>query len=676
MNSSVNSLKGVGENIAKKLRILGIENIDDMINYFPRRYDDFSDLSPVAKLRPGQVSIKAKVTSAKGRYVRRGMHVTEAIATDETSSVRLVWFNQPYRAQAIKAGQDYFISGNYELSYQRFAIMNPSIELASDFPVNAARIVPVYRETKGLKSITIRNIIANARSYIEKLQETLPKELIVNKKLLSRSEAILSMHFPKDMQQLEAAKKRLGFEEIFGLSLASLINKQEALREKTHTIPFNEKLAKDFVSKLPFELTNSQRKVAWQIYQDMQKDEPMNRLVEGDVGAGKTVVATMSAVMAMDKGYQVALMAPTELLARQHAETLYKMLETVNKEKEVILLIGSMKPAQKTSAHKQIKSGQAKFIVGTHALIADKVDMHNLGLIIVDEQHRFGVEQRRKLQKKAGLMPHVLTMTATPIPRTLALTLYGELDISVLDEKPPGRLPVKTEIVSPNSRLQMYRKIDKELGSGNQMFVVCPLIQDSEVLQALSAERVYEGLAKSVFKHRRVGLLHGKMKAEEKDKIMTDFVNGGLDILVTTTVIEVGVDVPKATVMLVEGAERFGLAQIHQLRGRVGRRGQQAHCYLVMSDSKAPGKRLKALESTNDGFKLAELDLEIRGPGAIYGQMQSGQLDLRVAKLTDIKLIELARNAAKDFLNSDEKLTKFPALREKVNEFRSITSLN
>ncbi|MBW3568956.1 ATP-dependent DNA helicase RecG [Candidatus Parcubacteria bacterium] len=677
LEKNIVSLKGVGETIAKKFKLLDVETVNDLINYFPRRYDDFSSLSPISALKPGQVSIKAKITSAKGRYVRRGMHITEAIASDESGSVRLVWFNQPYRVESLKSHQEYFISGNFELSYQRFAVMNPSVELASDFPLNAARIVPVYRETKGLKSAAIRKIIASARNIIENLEETLPDQIIAENNLLDRSEAIMAMHFPKNMGRMEAAKKRLGFEEIFGLSLASLINKKQASAEKTHVIPFKEDLARQFVARLPFKLTDSQRKVVWQIYQDMQKDEPMNRLVEGDVGSGKTVVATMAALMAADHGYQAAFMAPTELLARQHADTLHSMLKSIGKEHEAILLIGSMKPAQKSAAHKQIKSGKAKFIIGTHALIAEKVDMHKLSLVIVDEQHRFGVEQRKKLQKKSGgTMPHVLTMTATPIPRTLALTLYGELDISIISEKPKGRLPVKTEIVSPNSRLQMYRKVDKEIAAGSQMFVVCPLIAESDMLQALSAERVYEGLAKSVFKHRRVGLLHGKMKADEKEKIMEQFVHKNLNILVSTTVVEVGVDVPNATIMLVEGAERFGLAQIHQLRGRVGRRGQQAYCYIVMSDSKAPSKRLKALENTTDGFKLAELDLEIRGPGAIYGRMQSGQLDLRVAKLTDVKLIESARNSAKDFIESKEQLANYPDLACQISNYRSITNLN
>ena len=676
LDKPIESLKGVGEAVAKKLGILGVQTIDDLIQYFPRRYDDYSQLITIIKLQPGPVSIKAVIKQAKGRYVRRGMHITEAVASDDTSSVRLVWFNQPYREGAIKKNQEYFISGVFELSSGRLAIMNPAMELASDFPVNTARIVPIYRETKGLKSGVIRKLVAGLQTEIENLPETLPAEVVNSNQLIDRAGAIANMHFPVSGTKLAEAKRRLGFEEVFALTVASLLNKQANQKQSALAIPFDEKLARQFVASLPFDLTNSQRRVVWQIYQDMRKPVPMNRLVEGDVGSGKTVVAAMAALMAMAKGYQVALMAPTELLARQHGESLFAMLTSVGKQNGISLLLGSMKPAEKKRAHIAITSGDAKFIIGTHALISEKVDMHKLGLIIVDEQHRFGVAQRATLQKKAGHMPHVLSMTATPIPRTLALTLYGELDISLLEDMPAGRLPIITKVVSPNSRLQMYRAIDKELEHGRQMFVVCPIIAESDVLNVLSAERVYEGLARKVFKHRRVGLLHGKMKPVEKEATMAQLFNSELDILVSTTVIEVGVHVPNATIMLIEGAERFGLAQLHQLRGRVGRSTDQGYCYLVMSDSKAPTKRLRAIEQSNDGFRLAEFDLEIRGPGAIYGSAQSGQLDLRIANLSDVRLIATARSSAQTFLDSGEKLSKYPALAAQVQSHRAVTNLS
>lgn len=676
LDSPITAVKGIGEELAKKFALLGVQTVLDLLENVPRKYNDYSQVSTIKSLRPGPVTIKATIKQVKGRYVRRGMHITEAVASDDQDSVRLVWFNQPYREGAIKSGQPYFISGVYELSRSRFAIMNPSMELVSDFPVNTARIVPVYRESKGITSNRIRRAVREVVPLVRKLPETLPSWLIKQEKLLARAEALEYMHFPKDNKLLEAARLRLGFEEVFELSLAALLNKYELLQDISLSIPFNERLAKEFVGHLPFTLTDAQRKVVWQIYKDMEKTQPMNRLIEGDVGSGKTVVATMAALMAIAEGYQVAFMAPTELLARQHADTIYELLRPLKMETTVALLVGGMTTAQKKAAYGHIASGQARCIIGTHALIQEKVDMQRLGLVVIDEQHRFGVEQRQKLMAKAGHMPHLLSLTATPIPRSLALTLYGELDVSIIDTKPAGRKPTVTEICSPNSRAQLYKKIDAELTAGRQMFVVCPLITASSRSTAHSVEQVYEQLARTEFKHRRVGLLHGKMKAADKQAIMERFSRNKLDILVSTTVIEVGVDVPNASIMLIEGADRFGLAQIHQLRGRVGRGGHQGYCYLMMSDSSAPPQRLKALERSNDGFKLAELDLELRGPGAIYGTMQHGQLDLRVAKLTDIQLIARARTAAQKYIERGENLLQYPGMYERVTRLRAVTNLN
>ena len=666
----------MGDELAKKLAILGIQTIGQLIDNFPRRYDDYSHISPIKDLRPGPVTLKAKIGSSAGRYVRRGMHITEAIASDDSASVRLVWFNQPYRAAGLKAGQDYFIAGEYALRRGRFSILNPSVELVSAFPVNTARIIPIYKETKGLKSSQIRKLIREALIIVKTMPEHLPQWLIDDQKLVNYTRAVTEIHFPSSETALEMAKKRLAFEEIFQLTLAALLNKQAIAKERGVAIPFREELAKAFVKALPFKLTDAQRKVTWQAYQDIAKAQPMNRLIEGDVGSGKTVVAAMTALMVTEQGYQAALMAPTEILARQHAETLFRLFDSIGKADKVGLLVGSLTPAQKSLARAKVANGEIQLIAGTHALIAEKVDMHKLGLIIIDEQHRFGVEQRKKLQAKAGHMPHVLHMTATPIPRSLALTLYGELDISVLDELPPGRQIIKTKICSPNSRTQLYKQIDKELAAGRQMFVVCPLIIDTEASAGLSVEAVYKQLGEHDFKHRKVSLLHGKMKPAEKEKVMADFLAREYDILVSTTVIEVGVDVPNASIMLVEGAERFGLAQIHQLRGRVGRGAHQSYCFLMLSDSQAPSQRLRALENTADGFKLAELDLQLRGPGAIYGTVQHGALDLRIAKLTDVKLIAAARASAQDFIDKKEKLSKFPILETKVTALRAVTNLN
>jgi ATP-dependent DNA helicase RecG len=676
LTDPVSELKGVGPAVAAKFAILGLKTIGDLIDNYPRRYDDYSQLTPINAMHPGMVTIQASIKSAAGRYVRRGMHITEAVASDETGSVRLVWFNQPYRAQSLKAAQDYYISGQFELSRGKFALMNPSIELVGDFSVNTARIIPIYRETKGLTSRQIRQALSQVITVLKQLPETLPLHVIKHQKLVSFAKAIQAIHFPDSSEDLEMARRRLGFEEVFSLSLASLLNKQENQKEQALAVPFHETLAREFVSNLPFTLTNAQRKVIWQIYLDLQKSQPMNRLIEGDVGSGKTVVATMAALMVMHEGWQVALMAPTELLARQHAETIYNLLRPIGLADQVGLLVGSLPAAQKRQAQAAISNGQTRLMIGTQALIQEKVNMERLALVVIDEQHRFGVDQRKTLQAKAGHMPHVLSMTATPIPRSLALTLYGELDISIIADKPVGRLPIITQVMSPNSRPQLYKQIDAELQTGRQLFVVCPVITDSETLDVKSAESVYEDLQKTVFKHRRIGLLHGKLKPAEKTAIMQDFVDKKLDILVATTVIEVGVDVPNATIMLIESAERFGLAQLHQLRGRVGRSHHQGYCYLMMTDSKPPGRRLRALESSGDGFKLAELDLELRGPGAIYGQMQHGQLDLRIAKLSDTKLIAAARSEAQAIIDSGQDLLEYSYLMQHVTKLRAVTNLN
>lgn len=675
-SESLTHLKGIGPELAKKFAKLGIKTVGDLIDYYPRRYDDYSTLIPISELEPGQVTIRARIAQAKGRYVRRGMHVTEATATDSSGSVRLVWFNQPYREQALKRDQEYYISGNFAFSRQRLAITNPAMELVGDFPVNTARIIPIYRETKGLVSRQIRSALRQVVPAIRQIEEPLPDWIIEAYGLMLKAEAVEAVHFPQSPAHLAEARRRLGFEEVFELILASLLTKAEIQIEQAPVVTFDEAIAKEFVYHLPFQLTAAQRKVVWQIYRDMEAGRPMNRLVEGDVGSGKTIVAAMAAVMVIRQGHQVAFMAPTELLARQHADSLRSVLQPVGMEQYVGLLVGGMKAEQKERARTNIANGNTRLIVGTHALIQESVDMRNLELIIVDEQHRFGVEQRKTLMAKAGHMPHVLSLTATPIPRSLALTLYGELDVSILDTKPPGRQPIVTKICSPNSRQQLNDAIKKELAAGRQMFVVCPLISDSDTVEVNSAEKIYDLFSRHDFKEYRLGLLHGKMKAEDKNKIMERFVAQEIDILVSTTVIEVGVDVPNATVMLLEGAERFGLAQAHQLRGRVGRGGHQGFCYLMLSDASRPSKRLRALEQSNDGFRLAELDLEIRGPGAIYGQAQHGALDLRIAQLSDTRLLASARQAAETFMAKGEKLVQYKQLRRRVHRLQAVTNLN
>lgn len=676
LGSQLEDLKGIGPQVSVKFAALGLHTVADLLNYYPRRYDDYSEHQKIADLKPGAVTIVGSFKQISGKYVRRGMHITEAIVSDETGSVRITWFNQPYRANQIQQGKAYYVSGHFELKRQRFSIMNPSIELVSDFQVNTARIIPVYKESNGVSSRQIRLLLKQVRHLFSIIPETLPVSILQDHDLMSRGEALKSIHLPDTKELLSAARHRLGFEEVLELAVASLLNKQLIQSEDALIIQFNEKLAKNFVKHLPFNLTDDQRKVVWQIYLDLQKPQPMNRLVEGDVGSGKTVVATMAALMVMAQKKQVAFMAPTELLARQHADTIYKLLDPLKQAHTVGLITGSMSVKDKEKIRASLSDGTIRFIVGTHALIQDSIDMQDLALVIVDEQHRFGVEQRKSLMRKAGQMPHILSLTATPIPRSLALTLYGELDISIIEEKPEGRKPILTQLISPNSRDEAIVAIEKELESGRQMFVVCPLISDSAVVDALSAEKVFEQLRKQDFKHRRVGLLHGKMKSVEKTEVMQKFIDHELDILVSTTVIEVGVDVPNASIMMIETPERFGLAQIHQLRGRVGRNSMQGYCYLMLSDSKTPSQRLQALEQSNDGFKLAELDLRLRGPGAIYGISQHGALDLRIAQLTDVKLIAEARQTAEVFVRQTDDLLHYKEFMSHVNHLRAVTNLN
>lgn len=676
ITAELRTIKGVGPALVEKFHSIGVRTVAELLDYFPRDYKDYSEVTTIAKLKPGMITIKAEIKQISGRYVRRGMHISEAVASDESGSVRLIWFNQPYRATGLKPGQRYFITGKLELKRQHFSVTNPAIELATELAVHTARIVPIYRETKGVSAAMIRRVMFEILKAAAQLPEPLPDAIRQKYKLLTYGEAVAELHFPSSRDSFALARHTIGFIEVFELMLASRLIKEQAIHEIAPVISFKEKLARGFVKSLPFKLTEAQRKAAWQIYNDIELNRPMNRLLEGDVGSGKTVVAGMAGLMAMDSGYQVALLAPTELLARQHAETLSNLFRAVGRAGKVSLLVGSMNPAQKKAAHARISSGDIGFIVGTQALLQDKVTLSNLGLLIVDEQHRFGVEQRKKLIGIAGRMPHTLSMTATPIPRSLALTLYGELDISLLDSMPTGRKPIETKIISPNSREKMYQHIEKEITAGRQVYIVCPVITEGSTVLAPSAEQMYKRLKQTTFKHRRIGLLHGRLKDDAKNEVMNEFINGQIDILVSTTVIEVGISVDNASVMIIEGADRFGLAQMHQLRGRVGRSDDQGYCFIVPSDSKTPSRRLRALEQSTNGFELAELDLELRGPGAIYGTLQHGELDLRIARLSDTKLLIAVRNAVNVFMASELKISAYPELMRRVRAAQAVVTLN
>lgn len=675
LDTPLANIKGVGTKTAESLAKANLHTVSDLIEFFPRDYQDYSKTSSIGTIKPGKVTLRVRIEHLATRRVRRGMHITEATLADDTGKVAAVWFNQPYRADQLRKEKgEWLISGQFGLNGRKYQITNPSVEKSDGTHVNAGRIVPVYRAVAGLKSHVVRKILTELRPAIVMLDEILPNDIVRSHKLISRADALTYLHFPENDDQIESARKRLGFEELFSLVLAGQLNKRENTKLTGWQIPFDQSHARDFVAHLPFQLTDAQRSAIWQISQDFEQEHPMNRLLQGDVGSGKTVVAGMSASLASLQGYQAAIMAPTEILATQHAETLTKLLQPFNIT--VGLLVGSVKPAAKKQLYQRIADGDVQVVVGTHALIQDKVKFKKLGFVVIDEQHRFGVAQRQKLLEKSEYLPHLLSMTATPIPRSLALTVYGELDVSILGEMPRGRQPIKTSIVSPNSRATMYESVEAEILAGRQVYVVCPLIDDNPESEKRSVEAEYTKLQKTIFKSRRIGLLHGQLAADEKQEIMTQFSSGKIDILVSTTVIEVGVDVPNATVMIIENADQFGLAQAHQLRGRVGRGAHQSYCFLVSSDSLKPTRRLRELEKSNDGFYLAEVDLKLRGPGEIYGRAQHGQLNLQMASLSDTKSIALVQRAADQFLQSGDDLLQYKQLYQQVIKYQKVTTLN
>ena len=672
-DTPLEQVKGVGPKTAEAFARARLHTVGDLALFLPRKHEDFSHVTPIASLMPGNVSVRGTFSHVETKRVRRGMTVTSAVLADLTSKVQVVWFNQGYRAAQLEPGKEFLVSGEFGLQRQRYQITNPSAEAVKDVGVSGGRIVPIYHAVGGLKSVLVRKILLEIKPFMMGLPETLPPEVIKQQGLMSRADAVVAMHFPESFEQLEAAKARLGFEEVFALMLASQLNKLDNARLESHTIEFDARDAKVFVDALPFSLTNAQRVAAWEAIQNLSSGEPMNRLLQGDVGSGKTVVAGLVAYIAARAGYQTAFMAPTELLAVQHASTLSSLLEPLGVR--TALLIGSVTKAQRKPLLEAMKTGETDIVVGTHALFQDTVEFANLGFVVIDEQHRFGVEQRQRLLAKSHKMPHLLAMTATPIPRSLQLTVYGELEISILAQKPVGRRDIETKIISPNSRTAMYEHLESELAAGRQAYVICPRIEEGDD-EMKSVEAEIKRLRAHHFKHRRLGLLHGKLTAQEKDEVMSAFSRGEVDILVSTTVVEVGVDVPNATVIIIEGADRFGLAQLHQLRGRVGRSELQSYCYLVPGTSLKPSQRLRELEKSNDGFYLAEKDLELRGPGEIYGRAQSGALNLAVANIADTKLLKKAQKAAVSWLETGAELVHYKQLSREVDRYRRITTLN
>ena len=671
-------IKGVGPKTAQALAAAGLRTISDALDFLPRAYDDYSTAVNIADLQPGKVTVKAHCESVSTRIVRRGLRITTAVLADKSGKVKAVWFNQPYRETQLKSDAEFIFSGQFGMQYNRYQINNPSVELAKEVAKasmeNASGIQPVYKSIKNIRPKTVQDLMKNIRPIMDFLPETLPENIIRRQKLISRSEAVKFLHAPKTHEEISRGRERLAFEELFEMILAAQFNKQEQTRLTGWKIPFNKSVVKNFVDQLPFPLTNAQRRAAWQILQDLESDHPMNRLLQGDVGSGKTVVAGLVAAEVAKAGFQTAIMAPTEILAQQHAKTLDELLSPFGVS--VALLTGHVKGAARGQLLDNLASGNIDVMVGTHALIQEKVAYHKLGFAVIDEQHRFGVKQRQALLEKSDFMPHLLSMTATPIPRSLALTLYGELDISILDELPSGRQPIQTKIWSPASAPKLYESIENELAKGRQAYVICPLIDDNPDNDKKSVEAEYNKLSKTIFSHRRVGLLHGKLPAEEKAEVMQKFADGELDMLVSTTVVEVGVNVPNATVMLIENADNFGLSQLHQLRGRVGRGKHQSFCHLMMSGHDKPSQRLREIEKSQDGFYLAEVDLKLRGPGEIYGKMQHGDLNLKIASLADTALIARAQVEAERFVKEGQDLLQYNHLAHAVSRYQRLTVLN
>lgn len=734
LQTPVTQLSHVSKKLERQLKILGIRSVQDILFYLPFRYEDYSKAKLIKDLQAGeQITIRAKVEiiETKRSWKRRRL-ITEAIVSDESGRMKIIWFGQPFVSKVLKVGDTVYFSGRPESDKLVMQMTNPNYEKetfakasGAQATTHTARIVPMYHLTSGISHKQMRFLMSKALSAVKEIKEWLSEEILEKADLIPLPEAARGIHFPVDNTDLEQARKRLKFGELFILQLRAEMIRQSLKRSSAPVLQFKREEIKKFVDSLPFKLTKAQKVSAWEILKDIGKSEPMNRLLEGDVGSGKTVVAAMAMYNAILNGYQAVMMAPTEVLAQQHFYSLSKLLGSqvcLGLLTRSSVMINDKMINDNTKSKKKIieyiKNGKCNIIIGTHALLSENVEFHNLGLAIVDEQHRFGVEQRKMLSEKtkpprpalcgAPLLRkegtetsvHFLSMTATPIPRSFALVLYGDLDLSIINEMPAGRKPVQTRLIPPEKRNEAYQFIREQVKEGRQVFVICPLITsviptdraagegaEESLLQSLrdpstslrfarddkkSVISEYEKLSKQIFPDLKVGYLHGKLKSKEKEEAMKKFREREIDILVSTSVVEVGVDIPNASVMFIEGAERFGLAQLHQFRGRVGRAEYQSYCLLFAdTDSAKAMERLNYFVSTTDGFKVAEYDLQARGPGEVYGTAQSGLVDnLRLATLRDIDLIKLARTFSRgiDF-------AKYPQFRDKVGEWEKGTHL-
>lgn len=660
LKKDIQFVKGIGPKKAYKLNKLGIFTLKDLLYYFPRQYEDRNNLKKIVELKnEDKATIKALIVGITTSNPRKGMTLTKVDVKDETGYAKLVFFNQPYISNTFKSGDTILVFGKVKKEFKNIEFSSCEIEHLSNSPKNTCKIMPIYPLTFGVTNKEIISIIKSVLSNKELIiKEYLPKGIIDKYKLCSIDYAIRNIHSPSNKESFKIALYRIIFEEFLILQLGLFMFKNGVTEVEGIKFEENEKL-KDIISSLPFKLTKAQNRALNEIIEDMKSPKVMNRLVQGDVGSGKTVVALLALANCVLNGYQGALMAPTEILAEQHYISLTETLKEFGMNVE--LLVGSLTKKQKEKILERVKNKEIDILIGTHALIEDKVEFDRLGLVITDEQHRFGVRQRGKLSDK-GNNPDVLVMTATPIPRTLALILYGDLDISIIDELPPGRQPIDTIAVSKDKRDRAYNNLVRaEVEKGRQVYIVCPLVEESEAIEAKAAVELVEELKQEYFSDLKVGLLHGKMKASEKESIMKSFKNKELDILVSTTVIEVGVNVPNATLMIIENAERFGLAQLHQLRGRVGRGKHKSYCILIYaSKSEVCRQRMSIMEETNDGFKISEKDLEIRGPGEFFGTRQHGLPELKIANIfKHMKILKIAQQEARYIIGEDLKLQKF-----------------
>jgi ATP-dependent DNA helicase RecG len=659
LDSPIIALSGIGPTQSRRLARLGVHTVRDMVYFFPRRYDDFSTLKTINQLEYGEeVTVMGRVENVSTRRTRSGKIIVRAVLDDGSGVIEATWFNQPHLGRQLKPTRQVVVSGRVDEFLGRLTFQSPEWEPLDRQLLHTARLVPIYPLTDGLSARWLRKTVKRTVDYwSHRMPDHLPDELRERVGLLDLETALRQVHFPDDLNRLERARYRLAFDELF------------------HVVPVDDDTLERFVLGLPFVLTSAQQRALGEIVQDLRCDRPMNRLLQGDVGSGKTVVAAAAMALTTAAGAQTALMAPTEILAEQHYRTITQLFgaldaaqgDTAQTRTDVRLLTGSTPQPERDVIYRGLADGSVGVVIGTHALIQEGVEFKNLVLAITDEQHRFGVAQRAALRQK-GYNPHMLVMTATPIPRSLALTVYGDLDSSIIDEMPPGRRPVQTRVLLPTERERAYGFVRSQIERGRQAFIICPLVEESEKIEAKAAVEEHRRLQNQIFPNLRLGLLHGRMKGEEKEGVMGQFVRGELDILVSTSVVEVGIDVPNASVMLIEGANRFGLAQLHQFRGRVGRGEHESYCVLIAdSTTAASEERLAAVEETDDGFALAETDLELRGPGEFFGTRQSGLPDLRVAGLADVRLLEIARGEATRLFDADPELAD-PDLRLLVQQ--------